>query len=217
MINSVTNGVLRTIVGTLQTPVVLVLLIMLVLTIIMAGSFAVEFFTERKLLTENIPKLIEKINTARLDEVKDIIKESHILNRQKAAINKLIDADDMDDATRESYAAQLLFDEEEHYRKYLRHAETLLKLGPMFGLLGTLIPLGPGLIALGKGNTQALSESLLVAFDTTSLGVIISAIAFVIYQLRKSWYNRYSVGLESIMETIINKQKEGSSNNDQEQ
>ena len=217
MINSVTNGGLRTIVGTLQTPVVLVLLIMLVLTIIMAGSFAVEFFTERKLLTENIPKLIEKINTARLDEVKDIIKESHILNRQKAAINKLIDADDMDDATRESYAAQLLFDEEEHYRKYLRHAETLLKLGPMFGLLGTLIPLGPGLIALGKGNTQALSESLLVAFDTTSLGVIISAIAFVIYQLRKSWYNRYSVGLESIMETIINKQKEGSSNNDQEQ
>ena len=216
MINSVTNGVLRTIVGTLQTPVVLVLLIMLVLTIIMAGSFAVEFFTERKLLTENIPKLIEKINTARLDEVKDIIKESHILNRQKAAINKLIDADDMDDATRESYAAQLLFDEEEHYRKYLRHAETLLKLGPMFGLLGTLIPLGPGLIALGKGNTQALSESLLVAFDTTSLGVIISAIAFVIYQLRKSWYNRYSVGLESIMETIVNKQKEGSSNNDQE-
>ena len=217
MINSVTNGVLRTIVGTLQTPVVLVLLIMLVLTIIMAGSFAVEFFAERKLLTENIPKLIEKINTARLDEVKDIIKESHILNRQKAAINKLIDADDMDDATRESYAAQLLFDEEEHYRKYLRHAETLLKLGPMFGLLGTLIPLGPGLIALGKGNTQALSESLLVAFDTTSLGVIISAIAFVIYQLRKSWYNRYSVGLESIMETIVNKQKEGSSNNDQEQ
>ncbi len=216
MINSVTNGVLRTIVGTLQTPVVLVLLIMLVLTIIMAGSFAVEFFTERKLLTENIPKLIEKINTARLDEVKDIIKESHILNRQKAAINKLIDADDMDDATRESYAAQLLFDEEEHYRKYLRHAETLLKLGPMFGLLGTLIPLGPGLIALGKGNTQALSESLLVAFDTTSLGVIISAIAFVIYQLRKSWYNRYSVGLESIMETIVNKQKEGNSKNDQE-
>ena len=216
MINSVTNGVLRTIVGTLQTPVVLVLLIMLVLTIIMAGSFAVEFFAERKLLTENIPKLIEKINTARLDEVKDIIKESHILNRQKAAINKLIDADDMDDATRESYAAQLLFDEEEHYRKDLRQAETVLKLGPMFGLLGTLIPLGPGLIALGKGNTQALSESLLVAFDTTSLGVIISAIAFVIYQLRKSWYNRYSVGLESIMDTIVNKQKEGSSNNDQE-
>lgn len=37
----------------------------------------------------------------------------------------------------------------------------------MLGLLGTLIPLGPGIIALGQGDTQTLSTSLLTAFDTT--------------------------------------------------
>ena len=34
----------------------------------------------------------------------------------------------------------------------------IAKLGPMFGLLGPLIPLGPGIVALGQGDTVTLSE-----------------------------------------------------------
>lgn len=39
-------------------------------------------------------------------------------------------------------------------------ANTVAKLGPMFGLLGTLIPLGPGIVALGRSDTAALSQSM---------------------------------------------------------
>lgn len=53
----------------------------------------------------------------------------------------------------------------------------IAKLGPMFGLLGTLIPLGPGIVALGQGDTVTLSESMNVAFDTTIAGVISAAVA----------------------------------------
>lgn len=56
----------------------------------------------------------------------------------------------------------------------------IAKLGPMFGLLGTLIPLGPGIVALGQGDTVTLSESMNVAFDTTIAGVISAAVASVI-------------------------------------
>ena len=91
------------------------------------------------------------------------------------------------------------------------------KLGPMFGLLGTRGPLGPGLMALGQGDTQALSQSLLTAFDTTAAGVVIAAIALVIAQMRKQWYRRYSQALESMMEVILDKWNAGKNSSQDKQ
>ena len=86
----------------------------------------------------------------------------------------------------------------------------------MFGLLGTLIPLGPGLIALGQGDTKTLSESLLIAFDTTVAGLVSGAVAFVITAIRNRWYEKYMVGLETIMECILDVQDlRGKKNADQ--
>ena len=208
MIRETVSDILRTVVSTLQVPVIVVLLIMLVVTIATVGSFIMEYFSEHRQLTENIPELVEKINDADSGKIANLTESSGLLNRQKLALSRLLSAENMSQTGREAYAAQLLFDEEEHYRKNLRLPETLLRLGPMFGLLGTLIPLGPGLIALGKGNTQVLSESLLTAFDTTALGVMIAAVAFVIYQVRKGWYRRYAQGLESIMEAVLEKEED---------
>jgi biopolymer transport protein ExbB/TolQ len=78
-----------------------------------------------------------------------------------------------------------------------------MKLGPMFGLLGTLIPLGPGIIALGRGDTYTLSSSLLTAFDTTIAGLIAAAVATVISTIRKRWYSRYVGLMEAVMECLL--------------
>ena len=71
------------------------------------------------------------------------------------------------------------------------------------GLLGTLIPLGPGIVALGQGDTVTLSESMNVAFDTTIAGVISAAVASVISHIRKRWYNDDMVSLETLMEAVL--------------
>ena len=81
--------------------------------------------------------------------------------------------------------------------------DMIAKLGPMFGLLGTLIPLGPGIVALGQGDTVTLSESMNVAFDTTIAGVISAAVASVISHIRKRWYNDDMVSLETLMEAVL--------------
>ena len=78
----------------------------------------------------------------------------------------------------------------------------------MFGLLGTLIPLGPGIIALGRGDTYTLSTSLLTAFDTTAAGLLAAAAAFVISAVRKRWYANYMSALEMAMECILEVTKE---------
>ena len=83
----------------------------------------------------------------------------------------------------------------------------LARLAPMFGLLGTLIPLGPGIIALGQGDTYTLSTSLLTAFDTTIAGLVAAAISTI----RRGWYREYASILEAVSETLLELEKAGAS------
>lgn len=207
MISDNVNSILRVIISNFQTPVVIILLVLMVATVVVAGTFVYEFFIEHRKLKADIPKLIEEINKTDVGKMTEIILNKQLLPRQKKALQQLIEEKRMDGDTRETYAAQLLYEEEEHYQKYLRWPQMISKLGPMFGLLGTLVPLGPGLMALGQGNTEILSQSLLIAFDTTSAGVVIAAISLVIAQMRKQWYRKYSQTLESLMEVILAKMK----------
>ena len=75
----------------------------------------------------------------------------------------------------------------------------------MLGLMGTLIPLGPGLIALGVGDTLALSSSLGVAFDTTVAGLVVSLVTYVLTKVRSRWYENYMNALESATTGLLEK------------
>ena len=83
----------------------------------------------------------------------------------------------------------------------------MAKIGPMLGLMGTLIPLGPGIIALGQGDTFTLSNSLLIAFDTTVAGLVCALIALVICTIRKIWYRNDMSILETLMECILEEEQ----------
>ena len=77
----------------------------------------------------------------------------------------------------------------EHYAsKRLERSDLLARCGPILGLMGTLIPLGPGLTALSAGNIDILAVALSVAFDTTVVGLLVGLIAFVISRLRRRWF-----------------------------
>ena len=128
------------------------------------------------------------------------------MKRQKRASEILIDRIKYPDNTREALARQLLADEENRYSRITKITDIVARTAPMFGLMGTLIPLGPGLIALGQGDTKTLSDSLLIAFDTTVAGLISGAISYVISGIRKSWYEQYIIGLETVFEAILEEQ-----------
>ena len=78
-----------------------------------------------------------------------------------------------------------------------------VRLGPILGLLGTLIPLGPGLAALGAGDIMVLAQSLTIAFDTTVTGLAVGALAFLISKFRKQWYENDLIDTESIAEAEL--------------
>lgn len=204
--SEVVKGILRAISSGLQIPTIIILILLILLTILMLGSFFAELFTERKSLKLNIPKLVDQLQGKSTAEMKEVITSSSLLTRQKAATQELISRVSYPDDTREALARQLIADEESRYNKIVKITDLTARVAPMFGLMGTLIPLGPGLIALGQGDTKTLSDSLLIAFDTTVAGLISGAISYVVSGFRKGWYEEYMIGLETIMETILDVQ-----------
>ena len=75
-------------------------------------------------------------------------------------------------------------------RSRIGRADMLARVGPMLGLMGTLIPLGPGLAALGNGDVAALAAAVTVAFDTTVIGLAVGALGFCLGRARRRVYDR---------------------------
>lgn len=206
MFSDAVKDILRAVSGALQIPTIIILLILIAVTVVMLGSIIGEFFTERKQLKTRIPLLIDELQGKSVQEMGAVIEASGLLNRQKKAVAELLQRSAMPENEREALARQLIFEEQSHYDRISRITDLVAKIAPMFGLMGTLIPLGPGLIALGQGDTKTLSSSLLIAFDTTVAGLISAAVSYVISSIRNRWYEEYMVNLETVMECILEEQ-----------
>jgi biopolymer transport protein ExbB/TolQ len=204
---NVFSTVLRTLASIMQVPVIILLILLLLITVIALGGLIGEFFTERRHLKVELPELVDKINACDEMSLEGCIKETGLLERQKDTLLELTKHPDLNELMRESMAVRLLQEEQEHYDRRVRITDLIAKIGPILGLLGTLIPLGPGIIALGQGDTVTLSASLLTAFDTTIAGLIAAGIAMVISSIRNSWYGKYMSILEMLMECILEVEK----------
>jgi len=63
----------------------------------------------------------------------------------------------------------------------------VVRIGPGLGLIGTLIPMGTGLAALGQGDMTKLSSDLVIAFTTTVVGLTMGMVAYFFYTIKKRW------------------------------
>jgi len=61
------------------------------------------------------------------------------------------------------------------------------RAAPMLGLVATMIPMGPALLALGTNNSQAVGENLVVAFSSVILALLAASITFFVYTIRRRW------------------------------
>ena len=73
-------------------------------------------------------------------------------------------------------------------QRRIERTDILTRVSPMLGLMGTLIPLGPGLAGLGQGDLSILTSAVTVAFDTTVLGLLVGIIGYALGRLRRRWY-----------------------------
>jgi len=78
----------------------------------------------------------------------------------------------------------------------------LIRVGPMLGLMGTLIPMGPALMNLASGNISGMATNMIVVFSTTVLGLLIGGINYVMAMIKKRWYSQDLSDMEYVVEVL---------------
>jgi biopolymer transport protein ExbB/TolQ len=199
------STILHNLAQALMIPVMVALGLLIVFALFSVGSVITESLTERRKYDANSARIINDIHDADYGGIGGIIAAGRLLKPQRDALMAV--ARNMGLSSDELFALARTEIEKvnDRYRRKLTWNEQVTKIAPMLGLMCTLIPLGPGIVAMGKGNVAELSMSLLIAFDGTVAGLVAAVVAMVVTAIRKRWYGRYILVLESLMTALLDK------------
>lgn len=73
---------------------------------------------------------------------------------------------------------------------------------PMLGLVATMIPMGPALLALGANDGAAVGKNLVVAFSSVILALVAASISFFVYTIRRRWLLEELRTIELVAEAV---------------
>jgi len=171
-------------------PVILALLILVTYLIIESGTFGYEHYMRLKRTRD-----LTKVRTARklskdrnFGDALDLIRDSMSGAFVYAFINDLHNIP-VDDALQVEIE-KLLHEYDTLITKRLERTNLVSRIGPMLGLMGTLIPMGPALAGLAAGDVELLANNMIIAFGTTVLGLLVGGISYAISVVRSRWYDQ---------------------------
>lgn len=198
------SAAMNTISQSLTIPVLIILLIIVVASLFLLGEVIAEYFKNKPVKVSEIYDLIFQISSASsIEHLQVIVNQSGISDTQKKILIKISDTHSMKKSSREAAARRLVEMEEEKIDKNLNKTDIITRIGPTLGLMGTLIPMGPGLAALGAGDINTLATSLTLAFNTTIVGIGSGALCYVLGKIRKSRYDRYMADLDALTDAVL--------------
>ena len=190
----------------LQIPVVIFLIIFAFFAVVTLGSLIAEYTSRKKVSVDLLEELIYKISKAgSSDELMDIIKNAKIYENQKVVLVKVLRAESLTVDTRKTLARKLIEAEESKLAKSIERTDIVTRIGPTLGLMGTLIPMGPGLAALGAGDVNTLANAIIVAFDTTVVGIGAGAVGYFVSKVRRRWYEEDLSNLDALIDALLDK------------
>lgn len=188
----------------LLTPVMILIVVGLIVVILCIGGLINERISRKAISSEELESLVRDVSFSQShSEIEKLIEESNLFDFQKNVLVKIANNYDIGSEARKALASELISAEETKLIKSTNKTDVLVRVGPILGLLGTLIPLGPGLAALGSGDIVTLAEALTVAFDTTVTGLVIGALAYLVSKFKKQWYESDLIILETIAEAEL--------------
>lgn len=188
----------------LLTPVVVLLVVSIIIVILSFGGLINEYVSRKPIKSKDLENLVRKISfSTNVEEMKSEIDGSNLFDYQKVVLKRIADNYDIGSDARKALASELISAEETRLIKKTNKTDILVKVGPSLGLLGTLIPLGPGLAALGTGDISTLAQSLTIAFDTTVTGLTVGALSYLISKYKKQWYESELIDVETLAEAEL--------------
>ena len=164
----------------LLVPVVVGLLFFFVRSIFMLGGFYNRYMQRRK-VHQSVASAINSLSASDLSTLRDTLaaqSDSAFIRTART----LLDGDGS-----EALHNRIISEYEIAADRELGHAKMLTKFGPILGLMGTLIPMGPALMGLSTGDIGSMAYNMQVAFATTVIGLFAGAVGFVLLQVKQRW------------------------------
>lgn len=162
----------------LLIPVTVFLLFYFAKSLLMTGSFYGKYISRNKINVHINKEIRTRDISAILGSLPESGKDSDLLTAL-AAIR--------DNSSRPALLEKILGDYRVLSQKELDQSRLLVKIGPMLGLMGTLIPMGPALVGLATGDISSMASNMQVAFATTVIGIVIGAVGFITLQVKQRW------------------------------
>ena len=163
----------------LLVPVVIVLLVFSLKALLVAFNFFGDYQQRKKTLAETA-FINSNDRSVITDGIQQLKAEKNLYLRD---LQLLLENRDND-----AYCERLIANYEVEANQRLSQPRLLMKLGPMLGLMGTLIPMGPALVGLANGDISSMAYNMQVAFSTTVVGLVIAVIGIVTLQVKQRWF-----------------------------
>ncbi len=184
--------------NSLLIPDIIILLFLFGRSLLLIGSFYNQFMVKRR-SDKAMNDKIKNINHTSVNELKAALPE-----KDNSLFIKYL-RDLLNNPANEAYSDFLISNFENEAEKDIALSKLLAKMGPVLGLIGTLIAMSPALVGLSAGDISGMAYNMQVVFATTVVGLVVSAIGLVTLQFKQRWYAKDVNNLDYVARVLIEK------------
>ena len=167
--------------NSLLIPDIILLIVFFIRALILLGSTYNQFMVRRR-NSRRLAMAIKQLQPRGIDDLRNLLPEKH-----ESLFTEYL-ADILAHPASEAYTDYVITQYETEVAKDVNLSRLLTKLGPVLGLIGTLISMSPALVGLSTGDISGMAYNMQVVFSATVVGLVISAVGLFTQQLKTRWY-----------------------------
>lgn len=195
------SKVLFWVANSLLIPDIIILLFLFARSLLLIGSFYNQFMVKRK----NDKELNDRIKNLSITNI-DTLKSSLPEKDNSLFVRYLRDL--LATPASDAYSDYLISNFENEAEKDVSLSKLLAKMGPVLGLIGTLIAMSPALVGLSTGDISGMAYNMQVVFATTVVGLVVSAVGLVTLQFKQRWYAKDVNNLDYVSRILTDKEEQ---------
>lgn len=192
------SQVLFWVANSLLIPDIILLLLLFIRSLLLVGGVYNQYMTKRK-NDKLLNVLIQELTPGTIDGLREA------LPRKDNSLYIRYLRDLLTSAPSEAYSDYLITNFENDAEKDVILSKLLSKMGPILGLIGTLIAMSPALVGLSTGDIAGMAYNMQVVFATTVVGLVVSAVGLVTLQFKQRWYAKEVNHLDYVSRIIMEK------------
>lgn len=192
------SQVLFWVANSLLIPDIILLLLLFIRSLLLIGGVYNQYMTKRK-NDKQLNNLIKELTPETIDGLKAAlpVKDNSLYIRYLRDL--------LTTPPSEAYSDYLITNFENDAEKDVILSKLLSKMGPILGLIGTLIAMSPALVGLSTGDIAGMAYNMQVVFATTVVGLVVSAVGLVTLQFKQRWYAKDVNNLDYVSRKLMEK------------